>query len=120
MEKLKKYSRVIILSLGAFMVYLFSLVILNYFQIMKYNSIIKINFIVVAVITFFLGLISGRATNKKGYLEGLKQGFVISFLLFVLNLIFYRHFGLNIFIYYFIIIVSSTFGSMIGINLKKN
>lgn len=119
MDKIKKYMKPIITWIVLLFIYLFLLVILNYFQILKFNTIIKVNFIIMAVITFLFGLSIGRKTHKKGYLEGLKLGFIITLILLILNILFIRGFNLNILVYYLIIIVSSTFGSMIGINLKK-
>ena len=68
---------------------------------------------------FIFGIMNGKTSVKKGYIEGLKLGGLIILILMILNLIFYRKFSLNIFIYYLIIIASSTFGSVIGINLGK-
>ena len=119
MNKIKKYIRPTIIWFIFLIVYLFLLVLLNYFQVLKLNSIIKFNFVTMALISFFFGLALGKKTTKKGYLEGLKLGFIIIFILLVLNLIFIRAFNLNVFVYYLIILVGSIFGSMIGINIKK-
>ena len=100
-------------------IYLFVLVLLNYFQVLNFKTITKINFIVMSLLMFILGLYGGKRTAKKGYLEGLKLGFIIVFILLILNLVFIRIFNLNILVYYLIIIMSSMFGSMIGINLKR-
>ena len=119
MDKIKKYLKPIATWFILLMVYLLLLVTLNYFQVLKFNSLIKINFIIMAIITFIFGIGSGKKTSKKGYMEGLKLGFIIIFILLLLNIIFVRSFNLNILVYYLILIISSTFGSMIGINLRK-
>ena len=119
MNYLKKYGHITLIWSSAIMIYLLILTMLNYFQVIKFNNIIKINFIAIAIITFIIGIMTGRTSTKKGYIEGLKIGSLIVLLLFFLNLIFLRSFNLHIFIYYLTIIISSTFGSMVGINLKK-
>ena len=119
MNLLKKYGRIIILWSIIIILYLIILTILNYTQVMKLETITKLNFISVSVITFILGILIGKSSPKKGYIEGLKIGTLIILLLFLLNIIFIRNFNLHIFIYYLTLLASSTFGSMIGINLKK-
>ena len=119
MNYLKKYSKIIFTWSIIIIIYLIILTLLNYFQIMKFNTIIKLNFIIVSIITFILGILTGKKTTKKGYIEGLKIGGIIMGLLFVLNLIFIRRFSLYTFAYYLTLLASATFGSMIGINLKK-
>ena len=119
MIKLKKYVKLSITWFGFLLLYLFLLTILNYTQMLKLSSIIKLNFVFISIVTFVFGILNGKNTEKKGYLEGLKLGSIISLSLFLLNLIFIRKFSLSIFIYYIVIIISTTFGSMLGINLKK-
>lgn len=119
MNKLKKYIKLSSTWSVFLLLYLIVLTLLNYTQILKFNSIIKVNFVVISIVSFIFGILNGRVSTKKGYIEGLKLGSIISFSLFLLNIIFIRKFSLSIFIYYLVIIVSTTFGSMIGINLKK-
>ena len=119
MEKLKKYTRITLIWLAVILIYVLLLSVLNYTQILKYKTVIKMNFIVVAIVTFVFGILTGKTSTKKGYLEGIKLGSLVSTILFILNLILYRTFSLSILLYYLVIITSSTVGSMIGINLKK-
>ncbi len=119
MEKLKKYLKPTLWFLGTFILYLVILLVVNYTGVIKLNSIVKINFVVISIITLILGVIEGKKTSKKGYLEGLKIGGIVISILFLLNLILYRSFSLYILLYYLVIIASTTIGSMIGINLKR-
>lgn len=119
MDKVKKYGKTLLYWTIFFIIYLILLVILNYTQILKFNTITKINIVVIAIMTFLFGIHSGKQSEKKGYKEGLKQGLLIIGILLILNIIFIRKFSLSIFTYYLIILLSSIFGSMIGINLKK-
>lgn len=120
MNNLKKYSKFLILWTSSLLIYILILLLFNYTGLLKYSVIVKFNFIVIAILSFILGIFLGKKTNKKGYLEGLKIGLIITLILFMLNLIFYRSISLNTFIYYLIIVIGSIFGSMLGINLKKN
>lgn len=119
MEKFKKYLKPTLVFLGIFAFYLVTLLILNYTGLVKLDSIVKINFVVMSIMTLFLGIIEGKKTSKKGYLEGLKLGSIVICILFLLNLMFYRYFSVYLLLYYLVIIASSTIGSMIGINLKR-
>jgi len=119
MQYLKKYGKIIIVWLLISIIYSITLTLLNYFQLFKFDTIIKINFIIVSFITFLLGILIGKNSSKKGYIEGLKIGSLIILILLLLNLIFIRNLNLYIFIYYLTLIASSTLGSMVGINLKK-
>lgn len=119
MEKLKKIVRPMLMWTISIILYIVVLSVLNYTGLISLASVVKINFIAVAVITLIFGILCGKKTSKKGYLEGIKMGSMIVLIIFLLNLIFYRTFSLYILLYYLVIIVSSTIGSMIGINLKR-
>lgn len=119
MGYIKKYGRVILI-LGVFLIfYLVMFSLFNYYQILKMNSIMKINYVVIAIVMFIGGLMNGKKVEKKGYLEGLKLGAIVIGVMFIFNLLFYRVFSLSLVVYYILILISSTLGSMIGINLLK-
>ena len=119
MNKAKKLLK----QVGWWLFYLFGyvviLMLLNYTKLFTYSTIIKINYICVGVILLIFGILTGRTCDKKGYIEGLKISSIIVLILLILNIIFLRVFSLKNFIYYILIIMSFTIGSIIGINLKK-
>ena len=119
MNLLKKYGKIMLIWFIALLFYTLILTLLNYFQVIKFENIIKLNFTITSIITFILGIITGKTTSKKGYIEGLKLGSLITSIFLLLNIIFIRNFSLHIFVYYLTIVASATFGSIIGINLKK-
>lgn len=93
--------------------------ILNYFNIIT-GTTLTISKILVCVISLFTGgVVIGRRSSKKGWLEGLKLS-----LIFIILLILFNYLGLGSpiklknLLYYLIIIVSCVFGSIIGINKK--
>lgn len=91
-----------------------------YFGIFKYKSAVTVNFILMALLAFIFGIFTGKNANQKGYIEGMKKGGLSIALLILMNLLFYRHFSLSIALYYIIIVIGCTSGSMLGINLKRH
>ena len=71
---------------------------------------------------FIGGLYIGRKSMKKGFLEGLKLGIIFSLFLIIFNYLGLGNgFKLKYILYYTILIISSIFGSIIGINIgEKN
>ncbi len=119
MEKLKKYLKPTIKIVIISVLYLALLTLLSHTGILSLTTISKINFSLVALISFMGGVHKGKKASKKGYLEGLKLGGIAIMILFVLNILFYRTFNLYVFLYYLVILVGSIIGSMIGINLHR-
>lgn len=73
------------------------------------------------VIAFFLyGFKNGVVAPKKGYLEGLKIGFILLAILFVINIIVARKFfSVAMIVYYLVLVLASVLGGMVGISKKK-
>lgn len=120
MNILKKYGKII----GIFFLSIFLLSgilsIFNITNLIHSNITNTISFIMMIIILFLIGFFFGKKAEKKGYLEGIKIGCSLIFLLIMINLLFFQTgFSLERFIYYIVLILSSTLGSMLGIN-KKN
>lgn len=118
MNNVKKLIKPVAILVASSVLYLIILTVLHYFGVMKLASIGSVNFVVMAIVTFIAGIFLGKKTSKKGYLEGLKLGSIVVISMFLVNVIFYRHIDLYVFLYYLVLITSPTIGSMIGINLK--
>ncbi len=118
---IKKYLNSIII-VGLWLIGLtLLLTILSYFNIAN-NTINNYCKIIIPIIAFLSGgWYIGKRSNKRGWLEGLKIG-LISLLLFILSSLFIFNTNLAIknIIYYFILLISTTLGSMIGINKKPS
>lgn len=119
MNNLKKYAKTAIGVPIFLILYILVLSLLHYFGLMKLSTVENVNFVVMAIIAFIGGFLSGKKASKKGYLEGLKTGGYFAGILLFINIIFFRHFDLYVVLYYLVLVVSSTIGSMIGINLKR-
>lgn len=118
MTYLKKYG----LRLGwAILGAVVSLVAINtlyYFNLIGDGFYKFLELIVVIGDVFINSFILGKASSKKGYLEGLKFSLVIITLLLVSTLLF-ASFKVKLLIYYLIISITAVLGSMIGISRKK-
>lgn len=121
MNYLKKVGISLLYIIGIILVTTFLITILNYFNIIS-GMALTISKILICIISLFVGgVVIGRRSSKKGWLEGLKLS-----LIFLVLLILFNYLGLgntpqlkNL-IYYLIIIVSCIFGSIIGINKKMD
>ncbi len=120
MNYLKKLGMCLIYTIITLLIGILLITILNYFSLfsIKLVNIFKILILILSILigSFKLGITS----NKKGYLEGIKYGMILSFVLLILNLIFYHSFEMKNFLLYLIIIICSCLGSMIGIARHKD
>lgn len=119
MTNLKKYSMRLaytFLSLGFSVLFITTL---YYFNLINENTY-KVFKIVVLIINLFIsGFILGREAKSKGFLEGIKLGLMIIPIFLIVTLLIKEPLKLTVILYYLIILITSTFGSMIGMSLKK-
>ncbi|MDD4036030.1 MAG: TIGR04086 family membrane protein [Bacilli bacterium] len=120
MLRLYEYLKIIGYMIGIILIFTFLITILNYFNILSTLTISYLKLIIVLITAFSSGILVGKSSIKKGWLEGLKLGISI-----VVLMILFSYLGLgkslaykNI-IYYIIIIITTILGGMIGINRKK-
>ena len=95
------------------------LTILSYFNIINKNIINIAKITIPIIIIFIYSVKSAKKTTMKGYLNGLLFGSLIVITMFILNLIFYRIFHFKQFIYYIILLLTSTLGSMFSKTKKS-
>lgn len=93
---------------------------LNYFNIIN-ESFLNILKIIIIIVSLMLGgFLIGKKSPNKGWLAGLKLGLIFIIFILIFNFLALNYIvKLSDLIYYFIIIISTIFGSMIGINIKK-
>jgi len=120
LKTLKIYGKTITKFLAALFTLALILALFNSLNLL-YSKATDIIIMIGMVLTLFIiGFSYGKKAEKKGYLEGLKIGGCLIFLMIIINLIFYQTgFSFERIIYYSVLILSSTLGSMMGIN-KKN
>ena len=120
-----KYLKNIIFSLGItiaiLFIFTFLLTTLSYFNITNdsITTVFKMIIPIISVLTSSIYL--GINSTKKGWLEGLKLGLIITVLLFLFNILgLNKNIKINQILFYGILIFSSIVGSMIGISRKKS
>ena len=91
--------------------------ILYYFDIINVNLIKYIKLFLLVIIFLAGGIYIGKKSTSKGYINGLKLSLIIVVFTFILSIIL-GNFKLIRIIYYILITICITFGSMIGINKK--
>ncbi|MDO4963447.1 MAG: TIGR04086 family membrane protein [bacterium] len=120
MKYLKKVGISFLYFLISLLVLTLILTIFSYYNIISYkiSSIIKI---IIPIISFLIsGFYIGTNSNSKGYLEGIKLGGIISFIMIIFNFLALNNsFKLKYLLFYLILIISSMVGSMIGVLKKK-
>ena len=120
MNTIKKYGKLFLTFCILLLVFATLLSIFNAFHLLYSSGSELIITIGMILIFASIGFCYGKKAPKKGYLEGLKVGCSLVFILFVIYFLFYRSgFSLERLLYYTVLVLSSMFGSMIGINKKS-
>ena len=109
--------------LKSLIIFLSSLIIipafLTIFNLLKINTSRILIIIIGSILMLIVGFITGKSSNSKGYLNGLIISIISIIILILLSLIFSFKLNINSLIYYVILVISTTLGSMIGINIKS-
>ena len=117
LKSLKKYTFSFILFLAIIFVFTFFLSIFHYFDVLSYQAVAVIKFIILLVSFFGGGFFMSVSATKKGWLEGLKFAFVVSvFLLLFQVLGIDKSFHMKDLIFYLVLFMTSILGGMIGIH----
>lgn len=106
-------------SYGFIFVLTFILSFFNYINFIDgtFTFFMILNFI---VSVFIGGFVCGKRSLKKGWLEGLKYGFVFLIILSLLNVLgFSNSLSIKYFVFCCIVLVSSIFGGMVGIGFRN-
>lgn len=119
MKYLKKILISFLITILSLLLLLFLVTIFNYFDLFNYKVTNVLIIIVPILALIFGGLYMGKNTIKRGYLEGLKLGLIFIFILVIVNLILRETINLKDIIFYLVLLASSIFGSMVGINIQK-
>ena len=94
--------------------------ILYYFNIINIKTLNIIIPLLIIISMLFGGIYIGKKANKKGYLEGLKVGIIIIILFLITNYFAYKlKINSKTLLYYILLLIVTTMGSMLGINKKK-
>lgn len=98
----------------------FLITLLNYINIIS-NRMVSIFQIMIPIISLLIGgYILGKKSQKKGWLQGLKLGFLLIIVLILFQYLgLHMNFNIKNLVFYLLLMMSTIFGSMIGINRKK-
>ena len=120
MKYLKNLGMSFIYIISTLLILTFIMTILSYFNITNdsITTVFKMIIPIISVLTSSIYL--GINSSKKGWLEGLKLGTIISIILLFLNIIGLNNkFKISNILFYGILLLTSIIGSMIGISKKK-
>ncbi len=119
MNKLINYAKFIAIFLILELLFTFFVSLLN---LLGLNSGITtiIIFILNIILFFILSFINASKIKKKGYLEGIIIGLIFIILMVLIKIILFDNtFSISTFIYYLILLLTSLFGGMTGVNKKE-
>lgn len=119
MNYLKRLGKVILFTLISIIILGLLLNTLYYFDIISNNIYNIMKMIIVLATLFINALILGKNTDKYGILEGLKLGAIFILIMIIIKIITNSTFDIRTFIYSIIIILTTSIGSIIGINKEK-
>lgn len=109
---LKTYLKTLLIIIVA----TFILTILNYTKIINKQILSLLEIILIIITTLISGKKAVKNVKSKGWLEGIKLSTIIIITFLIINLLIIKKLDFSNLIYYLIILTSTTFGSMIGIN----
>ncbi|MGE5455686.1 MAG: TIGR04086 family membrane protein [Ignavibacteriales bacterium] len=117
---MKKIGRALLYTIGTILILTLIVTIFNYFNIFSYKVVVVFKIIIPILAIFIGGFIMGRKSLNKGWLEGIKYAIIFIIILSIMNYLFLKTgFKLQDLIYYLILMLTSAFGSIMGINYKK-
>ncbi len=119
MKYVKVYGMTILKFLG-FLIGGSIVISLLYYLLFPTKFVNVLTFLYMALVFFTFGFKTGKKTENRGFLAGLKIGFLLLAVLLLFNLVFYQTgFSLIRVIYYMVLLFASVVGATLGINRKK-
>ena len=91
---------------------------LSFYYLIEEKVVYIIQYMLLFVVLFINGYKLGMIKHKNGYLEGIKFGLLIDIMLIILGLFIDKNFNFYKILYYILIILTSTVGSILGVNKK--
>ena len=120
MNYLKKLGKIVITTILSIIILGFILTILYYFDVINNNIYNIMKMIIVLLSLFINAYLLGKSSNKYGLVEGLKLGGIILIIMLILKITTNSSFDIRTIIYSIILLLTSSIGSIIGINKKEN
>lgn len=119
MNYLKKIGISLGIGFPLFFIFIFLLTLLEYINFISPTT--KNIFFILFILASFLisGFILGKKSLKKGWLEGIKLSIIEIIIFMCINLVF-KNWQIKSIVFYLLIFISTTFGSMLGVTKRKN
>lgn len=100
-----------------FIILLFITSLFYYLEILDYNIINIINYVLTLLMFYMFGLKLSKIRKSKGYLNGFIIGLIITIIFSLITIIISKY-NLNTLIYYLTLILSSITGGIVGVSKK--
>lgn len=114
-----KYLKSFLYVIGLIIVTTLIITLLNYIGVVSGISLNIIKLIIPIISIFIGGIIIGKNSSNKGWLNGMKIGGAVILLFVLLLLILDEKITLKTVLYYLVLLSTCVFGSMIGISKSK-
>ena len=116
---MQKYLKITGYVLSVILILTLFLTFFHYFNIIN-EKIVEITKLIIPLIALFIGGYKvGKRSYKKGWLEGIKLGLFIVMIFIIFSLILRLGIDVRNILYYFILLVASMLGGMIGISRSE-
>ena len=117
---LKNCLKPLLYIIGSILILTLIVTILNYFNVINYQVVTIIKFIIPIISLFIGGILIGKRSHHKGWLAGLKLAIIFLFILFLFNYLGLNHkIKLTDLIYYLIFIISTMFVVLLELIQKR-
>lgn len=93
--------------------------LLNYFDFISFNTLSILKILIPLLSIFVGGIYIGRKANKRGFLEGIKFSIIFILLFVIISFILDEVINIKDIIFYLMVLITSVFGSVLGINTVK-
>ena len=119
MKQIINYLKALGLTFSIILIAALTLAIFCYYTNID-NGFISFLKLAIPIISIFVSsFILGKKANKKGFIEGLKIALLFIVIVFIISLLVKAKLGLNTFLYYLLIALTSMLVASIGINKKE-
>ncbi len=119
MNYLKTLGKVLLTTYLSIIILGFILTIFYYFDVINNNIYNIMKMIIILASLFINAFILGKKCEKYGLVEGLKLGGIFLLIMIIIKLVTNNSFDIRTFIYGVIILLTTSIGSVIGINNKQ-
>ena len=115
---MKNYLKSFLYTLGIILISFIILTILNYFSVINGKVLDIITYIITLISVMVGSFILGKASNKKGYIEGLKYAGIWSFIFLVISIIL-KQIDLSSIVFFIILVLLSVLVAIFDIKKKR-